>query len=353
MISVVNIAITILIIATLAHAIVPVGRSTWVYDVVGGETAMWSDDIQSFNTNNSKHSLNLIFSYGGDMEYYPGSDQPFRTYFGANAAAVTKYKEVIGVTEVLGVVDGRMDGGQDWSPDLSKLNVSSVQEWADITAAMYCSYADVSGIVIDLEPFAPPYQANLLVFLERMGVNVLSKNFGCVNSDFPEGRYIATFLFAEAATKTVYSALGPNGFVVISGYDLSQEPAGVPTTPSQYGSSLSSAISTTMENAGTTGKFMIAIPAAASTHEFSQYIPSGGATVLGYPMYNKTGDSYMVEAMKSLSSSGVYSHPGFLGTNLWAFSSFMSYPPHTYNLYYPTNPFVQEGEMQYLQANLV
>eukprot|EP01111_Echinosteliopsis_oligospora_P000367 TRINITY_DN1037_c0_g1_i1.p1 TRINITY_DN1037_c0_g1~~TRINITY_DN1037_c0_g1_i1.p1 ORF type:complete len:353 (+),score=87.98 TRINITY_DN1037_c0_g1_i1:86-1144(+) len=328
----------------------PPTRSTWVYDVLGGQPAMWAPEIRDFNSNNTDHGFNLIFSYGGDMEYYPGTNQPYRTYFDNNKA-VKEYKKIPGVVDVMAIVDGRMDGGQAWSPNLSLLNQSAVQEWADLTAAVYCSYIEVAGIAVDLEPFAAPYADNLLLFLTRLGADLMSSDFGCVNSEYPEGRYISTFLFAEAATPQVYAALGPNGFVVISGYDLSTAPAGTPSTPAQYGQALAESLSIVKANAED-GKFIIALPAAASTHEFTQYVPESGVVVEGYPMYNTTVDSYLVEAFNQLEASNIKSHPGYLGVSLWGFSSFMEYPPHTDNLYYPTNPFVSAGEQEYLAQNL-
>lgn len=311
---------------------------------------MWASDIDAFNTGNTKHPFNTVIMYGGDMEYYPDLNPPFQTY-PPNLAAIEKYRQVTGVTHIHAIVDGRMDGGEDYSPDLSKLSVSAVQQWADVTAAVYCSY-DIDGISIDLEPYRAPYKANLLVFLARLGYNVLNAGLGCVNSKHPNGRYLSMFVFAEDATTELYNALGANGFVFISGYDLSNSPAGTPTAPSVYGKQLLQSITTTMKNAANNDSFAIAIPGAASTHEFEKYVPQNGSPVMGYPMYNSKNDSYLTAAFQAFQQSGVYNHPGYLGRSIWGFSSFMAYPPHSDNLFYPSTPFVNADEVQFLKNNL-
>jgi hypothetical protein len=104
----------------------PKGAAAWVYDVNGGQPAMWSGDIAAFNAA-ARQPINVIWSYGGDMEYYPGTPNPYNTYFGAaNQQEASIYQQTPGVAYVVTVIDGRMDGGESWSPDLSKLNTSQV-----------------------------------------------------------------------------------------------------------------------------------------------------------------------------------------------------------------------------------
>jgi len=234
----------------------PRGGAAWVYDVNGGQPAMWAPDISSFNQGNKDHPISVVYSYGGDMEYYPDSNPPYETYFAAaNQQAATTYKQTQGVEHVICVVDGRMDGGEDWSPDLSKLTVQQVYQWADITAEVYCSFPQVAGIQVDLEPFAPPYQANTIEFLRRLSQNLRTKEMNCVNDMYPNGRSVSMFLMAKAATPQVFQALGPNGYVIISGYDLGPGGAGVPHSPQDYGDALVWQIQQVVKSAGNTGFF--------------------------------------------------------------------------------------------------
>ena len=66
--------------ATASPALPRAGSAAWVYDVTGGQPAMWAGDIAAFNAV-AKQPINTIFSYGGDMEYYPATPTPYNTYF--------------------------------------------------------------------------------------------------------------------------------------------------------------------------------------------------------------------------------------------------------------------------------
>eukprot|EP01113_Clastostelium_recurvatum_P028003 TRINITY_DN3392_c0_g1_i2.p1 TRINITY_DN3392_c0_g1~~TRINITY_DN3392_c0_g1_i2.p1 ORF type:complete len:359 (+),score=87.02 TRINITY_DN3392_c0_g1_i2:28-1104(+) len=346
--------LAVLFVSHHASGALPRGTGTWVYDEKNGQTAMWAQNLTGFNTRTSK-PINIVFSYGGDMEYYPGSSNPYQTYFSAESQeAAMAYSKVPGVQSIITVVDGRMDGGQDWSPDLSKLTPVQLQTWANVTAATYCNNVLVSGIQIDLEPFRPPYEAATLVFLKQLAANLISETFGCVNSWWPTGRSISVFMFAEAATEVVFSALGPNGFVIVSGYDLSTAPPGTPLTPQQYRTNLDAAIKTILTSARAyNGKFMLGIPAAASTHEFTTYVDQDtGIVKQGYPMYSATADSYIVEAYGAIKANNLTSTAAYLGEALWGFSAKMAYPSNSNNLFTPSSPFLTPGEEDYLTKRL-
>eukprot|EP01121_Diplochlamys_sp_Union-15-3_P018688 TRINITY_DN6863_c0_g1_i1.p1 TRINITY_DN6863_c0_g1~~TRINITY_DN6863_c0_g1_i1.p1 ORF type:complete len:367 (-),score=81.85 TRINITY_DN6863_c0_g1_i1:45-1145(-) len=342
----------------IAAKALPQGNAAYVYDVSFGTsqvgaTAMWASWIENYNNgalNNS--SISIVYAYGGDMEYYPDdSKNPYQTYFDVpQQKAALDYLAVKGVENVVLVIDGREDGGQSWSPDFSKLTTTQIHQWADTTAALYCSYSFVGGIQVDLEPFKSPYRNGTLEFYRRLSSNLRSYDKNCVNPDRPYGRSVSAFMFASAATPDVFDALGPNGFVVVSGYDLGGNPAGVPNTPNQYSQLLQAEINTITKNAGTTGKFSIAIPGAASTHEFTEYVQESGKVTAGYPMYSSNSPSYVPVAISALST--VKNSPNYIGTSIWGFSSFMAYPPHSQNLFFPAIPFEQEGEEAFLQKNL-
>lgn len=178
----------------------PSGVAAWVYDVSGGEPAMWASDIAAFNAI-AKKPINTIFSYGGDLEYYAGPD-PFKVYFPPeNVAAVAAYKRV--AKNVIAVVDGRMDGGEPYSPDLTKFTTAQIKEWADNVATLYCSYDDVDGIQLDLEPFSGKYVTPFLVFLSQLAGDLRAPERNCVSATHPDGRSITTFLSAWGLTDDV------------------------------------------------------------------------------------------------------------------------------------------------------
>jgi hypothetical protein len=231
---------------------------------------MWSAAIGKFNSD-AKQPINTVWSYGGDMEYYPQSAQPYNSYFPAASQkeAATYRNKTAGVKYIGAVLDGRMDGGQSYSPDLSKLTMTQINAWADVTAETYCSFDTVDGIQLDLEPSAGKYYANLVVFISRLSENLRSKERNCVSVTHPEGRSLSTFTLAENITPALWTALGPNGYLVISGYDLSSAPAGTPSTVNEYTTALGKSIDAVVKSVGATnGSFFIGIPAAASCHEF-------------------------------------------------------------------------------------
>jgi len=161
--------------------------------------------------------------------------------------------------------------------------------------------------------------------------------------------FLSTFLYSGAATQDVYKALGPQGFAIISGYDLSNASAGTPITPAQYNVALTQCIKETLQNVPSGGKFSLGLPAAASTHEFERFVKANGDVIQGYPIWSNTTASYLTEATKVISQTQLSNNPGFLGTSLWGFSSMMSYPPHSNNLFFPANPFVTPGEEDWLK----
>lgn len=319
-----------------------------------GEVAMWSDWIGRYNQMARESSrITTVYTYGGDMEYYPDDGKnAYQTYFTkANQDAAKKYKATFGVKYVIAVIDGRMDGGEEWSPDVSLLTVQQVQFWADRLARLYCSFDFIDGVQVDLEPFNGRYRANLLVLMARLSSQLLTRDNNCLNTNHPNGRSLGTFMYATAATPQVFAAMGPNSYIAVSGYDLGNGGPGVAHTPAAYRTALTSQINTLIQNAGTTGRFVIGIPAAASTNEFTTYVTANGAVTQGYPNYSATVDSYIVRAIQTAQQL-LAGKPNFLGMALWGCSSEMSYPPHTPNLFYPSHVFATPGAMEYMAQNL-
>ncbi len=332
-------------------AALPKGNAAWVYDVntKTSPSAMWADWIKFYNANTlAPHNIPTVYSYGGDMGIY--GDVPITSFPVQNQTAAQAYKKVYGVKNVVLTIDGQMNGGASYSPDLSQLTVIQVQSWADRTANLFCGFSFVDGLQIDLEPARAPYLANLLVFLKQLSGDLLKGT--CVDTIHPQGRTMGVFMGAGAATKEMFNTIGVNSYIILSGYDLSDAPLGsAATPPAQYGLQLTAAIKLVAANAGTTGSYVIGIPGAASVHEFTQYIPVVGAPVFGYPMYSSTQDNYMKQAISAIKNT-VYTNDNYLGTALWGFTLQMANPVSSKNMFYPSSPFSQAGQMQYFQGNL-
>lgn len=337
----------LLSVAVGLPAFPPAGVATWVYDAEGGAPAEWAESLAAFNAR-SESKINVVFSYGGDMELYPALPQPYQTYFpAANQKAAAMYNATSGIDYVILVIDGVMSGGRSWSPDLSKLNDTQLRDWADEVASLYCSYDIVDGIQMDLEPFAGVYKRPFLVFLAALAANLRSPERGCVNADHPAGRAITTFLFAESVTDDVWLALGENGFLTISGYDLSSAPAGVPSTVAFFRAQLATALTAVAASAArNNGSFFVGVPAAASAHEFERFTLANGTVIDGYSQLD-----YITAALEEL-AAGAAGKAGYLGPALWAFSPQMEYPPHSSNFFTPGTPFVHPGEESFLATHL-
>ena len=249
-----------LVAGTSVSVLPPRGNAAWVYDTKGGAAAMWSDQIGAYNAQAKPCAqISTIFTYGGDMEWYPASSPPGAVYFEQQSQdAASKYGALAGVKHVVAVVDGRMDGGQSWSPDMSKLTATQASQWADTTASLYCSFDTVDGLQIDLEPMTGKYLPNLLVFLKRLGQNLVSPERKCVDERHPKGRTLTTFGFAGAATAEMWDALGPSGYFTVSGYDLATTAPGVPNSVDEYAGALGDAIRTIVPLAtASNGSFVV------------------------------------------------------------------------------------------------
>jgi hypothetical protein len=321
----------------------PRGAAAWVYDNKSG-VAEWAPQIAAFN-GKSAQAVNTVFSYGGDMEYYPKSPNPFNTYFpAASKAAAALYNATSGVSSVVLVIDGEMDGGQSYSPDLSKLTDAQLNEWADVTASVYCSADVVDGIQLDLEPFAPPYAKPFLVFLTALSANLRSPKHNCVNARHPGGRSITTFMFAGSVTPAVWKALGPNGFLTVSGYDLSNKPAGTCSTVDYFRAQLAASLADVAASAAAhNGSFFVGVPAAASAHEFESFALANGTVVACHPQIE-----FITAALEEL-AAGAHGRAGYLGPALWGFCPQIDVGGRKFH---PSNPFSDAGEEAFLAANL-
>ena len=324
----------------------PSGAAAWVYDVAGGQPAMWSGALGAFN-GAAARAINVVFSYGGDMELYPDDPEPYQTYFAAQSqAAAALYKATPGVDYVVLVIDGRMDGTAGYDPDLSKLTRAQLKTWADVTATLYCSFETVDGIQLDLEPLSGKYIAPFLIFLDYLSANLRSPERNCISPTHPGGRSITTFMFAESVSSAVWSALGPNGYLTVSGYDLSDAPAGVPSSVADFKAALSSSVATVAASAAANNcSFFVGFPAAASAHEFASYTLANGTAIAGHPQ-----TEYAQAALDVLAT--LKGSAGYLGPALWGFASEMAYPPHSQNVFLPGMPFSTPGEEDLLSQQL-
>lgn len=145
----------------------------------------------------------------------------------------------------------------------------------------------------------------------------------------------------------MWTALGPNGYLTVSGYDLSSAPAGTPSTVAEYAAKLTASLEFVAASAAANGgSYMVGIPAAASAHEFETFTLANGTTTHGAPQIQ-----YAQAALAALAAHAT-GNAAFLGPALWGFSPQMEYPPHTNNTFEPSTPFVDQGEEAFLEKHL-
>jgi hypothetical protein len=267
--------------------------------------------------------------------------------------AARAFKTIPHVTHVAAVVDGVLSD----TANLNALNTTQIQKLADTYARLYCSYGIIDGVQLDLEPYGSRYKTSVLTFVRRLSRDFRDTTF-CPQPSY--GKHLSFFVGPRQADADLYNALGPNGYAVISGYDLDSPGPGLPETPQQYRTNLASNVDFVIQNAAKSlyGKYSVGLPFAASACEFATGVSTSNSQVVirGYPMYSATdpSNSYIPLAFEVLSAKlgdGASSLASpFLGVSVWAWLSrdvVVSGYRHT-----PKNALDTPGMSTYLVSNM-
>lgn len=257
----------------------------------------------------------------------------------------TYFNNIKGVKSLYANIDGALT--DDWYNTPDSVIISSVKS---IIPAICLSFPSFSGVTIDLEPFRPKYRAKVLLFVKELSTQLRS-NPQCTQANATAGTVeranglsISMFVGGVGDTpQDLKDALGPNGYVVISGYDLSEgDPKNpVATSPNDYRSIFTTLITSTRTQCASVGlKYAIAIPAAASTQEFERANTSS-TTVSGFSQ-----DQYVQVAVESIKQN-VFNDGLFVGTLLWTFSPEINVQGTRFMPNYPTI-----AVLDYLKNNL-
>ncbi len=371
------------------------GNGTWLYDAqfLNGPTGpaytkggLWATKINTYNeAARSASKLNQLFTYGGDLEaycrgsggslageactsknmmvfYYPPSfyntnitlaqlgDSGFYSTVAYSTATQAAFSRTQTKVQFFPIIDGRVDSpaSSDYLNAFNKMTTQEAQLFADNVARVYCADNQVAGLQFDVEPFTYS-NAGQKAFYDEIAKNVSGNNkdssgadrFHCKNAEHPNGRSFSIFTFPANVTLTTVQMMDryQNGYAIYSLYDLPEDAAvGPVNTPSEY----YNLVRTQLSKAIASGAyFQVGIPAAASVHEYEAF--NGQST--GFTQLD-----YVKSAIKAINDSGVRSNPKFLGIDLWGWSTYMSYPPHSNNVYTPNSP--PTNVLQYLQQNL-
>ncbi len=386
----------------------PKGNGTWLYDAQFSDgptgaaytkAGLWAKHINDYNKGARAGSkIDQLFTYGGNLEMYclgSGESSPGTAcnsknllvlyyppaFYNANLDiaklgesgfhSTQEYKRLTALlkqethtdVQIIPIIDGRVDNpsSNDYLNAFNHMDKKTAQTFADNVARVYCADNDVAGIQFDIEPFRMDNNhMGQVYFYERMADVLAGKHpsldLRCKNAHHPDGRSFSVFTFPQHITARVAEVLdkNKNGYAVYSLYDLEQPGKAKQTiggqvlqinTPQEYYGlvmhELRKAMHKATEYAPNYVYFQVAIPAAASVHEFESV--NGDST--GYTQLD-----YIKSAMRAINDSGVRQNPYFLGIAIWGWSVYMTYPPHSANVFQPSWP--QQDVLQYLQQNL-
>jgi len=350
-----TVTVCVLLCLGRARPAIHYGNAAYTYPKRGGNSgnAPYKETISAFNTAPPvTANISIIYAYGGDIEYLnlkpykAGKNVFFAT---ANQQAAAEYATTASVESIIAIVDGRMDGvemitkykfdpygDKNVYPDMSKVTSDTdIVSLADATAQLYCSNDIVNGIQVDLEPLIDPYKENCLKFIGSLAQALRSEKHGCVNANYPEGRSVSIFTMAEnlANVTNIWEILGPNGFVVFSGYDLYpiHEDDFQFNSVNVYHEKLERQIAAIKTVIGSNGRFTLAVPIGGSCHEYESYKPGVhcGPSCKAYTN-NATMSDYATAFMSIFESDPLFRvNKGgqFIGLSFWVFTDEMSYPP--------------------------
>jgi len=344
--------------------------------------AHWAKDIEAFNTDTSisNASITTVYSYGGDVEFWPKKEEPqacwapatpscnYTSYYDDNnKKAAGQYTQTAGVSQIVALLDARLDGWDmieqynnndacnfgDFYPNLNNLTLTQLGALAKQTAKLYCSDPNLGGIQVDLEPYQDPYKESLESFLTAMASEMKDDDGsnGCKDALHPGGRTTSYFTFAHRTRDDFHKTImGDNGYFVFSGYDLNPKNLAFEyNTPEEFGANLKEEIPHIRRAMKGGGKFTMAVPIAASCHEYEHYVPmhgdgcgpacqpyDSGSTMEDYVQVLMN----IITADENIDLFTIKEGGQFLGLSFWVWTYDMTYPPMKWfnNLFLPATP---------------
>lgn len=360
-------------------------------------------DIEAFNTDTSisDAAVDIVYSYGGDIELWPDPHLPHACWAPAqspacnisafydpvNKLAAMTYKNGKGVKGAVALLDGRLDGWEqiqtyndydgckfgNFYPNLNNLTAAQSLTLAQQVARLYCADDTLSAVQIDLEPYKEHYESAIDMFVANVATSMRdeSSEFNCRNAAWPNGRGASYFTFAHSQSYHFSKeVLGANGYFVFSGYDLYPKPEDggfMYNNVTEFGQKLRYEINYIRPAIGNDGRFAMALPFAASCHEYEQYKPmhGNGCGPACEPLTNTAlMHEYVQEAFNVILDPATTKATGglfclnetgksqFIGLSWWTWTHEMTYPPMKWfaNDFFPVTPSAQT--LQVLKTNL-
>ena len=325
----------------------------------------------------------------GEIFITRNSDQVMNSSHAYLKALTPLKKEMNSDFIVIPVVDARLDqrlfGLETYIDSMNYFNQQQAEYLAEKTAALFCTSNEVPSVQFDIEPFnfnhfgQAFYYQKLAYYFSGQGDPLLNDNdeqVYCKNAKYPHGRSWSVFTFPDKVTAEFSKVMNHygNGYVIIAGYDMENPkgaPAGIHNDVDIYRKLLKDTILETLIRAQQQNfYYKIAIPAAASVHEFNSLLgqdPKGimqdGQLTAQFKrtFTNKTLD-YTKAAIEVINESYVVvegkkryllDDPKFIGIDLWGWTSHIRWPRDNKSGQTEFSPsYPPQDVLQYLQDNL-
>lgn len=380
------ICIALAIMAGSAHADPPAhgpsaGNGAWVYDALyhdgkrdGRDPGSFAAALNQYNQQAQRGSaITRVFPYGGDLEMYcphkasSCTAEDLKVYFGkpgrrSVAAYARRLEPVQGkAIRIAPVLDGSIRGGYSGSlKGFNELSPKMARNFADKVARRMCAEPNVDGVQFDLEPFDVSKKNGQYYFYRRIAADFAGSvgreghdPFHCVDEAHPHGRYFSVFGAAHdldpdkpsghhvRAIMTEYH----NGFFIAALYDLSARPGGTLTTPEAYAKKARKQASKARRDASRLGvPYQLAIPAAASAHEYAQ---CHGDPCRESDHAGQSQLDYLRASIQAIKASGADEDANYLGAVVWAWSHSIGHGGARFSPARPT-----QKELDYLQRHM-
>ncbi len=360
------IAFSLFCISSLSIAVIsiPKVRGAFLYDATyaaGPSSAKtvdpghWITNLQAFNAGatSARNQITRLYPYSGDIEIYPKTGGGYTVYVyyvppSKGQASVAAYKAAFPSAQEVPIIDG--DTNSALLKPL-KGNAALGVTVAQTAANQICSDPNADGIMFDLEPFSisDPGQFSLYHTIAN-----LFASSQCIDSAHPNGRYFGLFMnpnkIAAGDWSRLAAALGNNGYLIVSGYDLgpTKNPP-VSINSNQYTAGLTGMLQT-MDKESIKNKipYDVAIPASASFSEFYKYgiydPTKPGNFDLIKAFSQQLGFMHAARAVIFATCKSAY----FMDVDYWSYNVYISPKPSANQLLLPN--IIDGGVMSYLQT---
>ena len=323
----------------------------------------WEPNITAFNVGASEgKTITRLYPYSGDVEMYctdpstcihSGKKQNVFVYYNPPAfgkTSVAAYRAAFPSALILTIIDGSTKSNLLRALSYTDVGVGT----AGVVVGEICTDPNVDGVFFDLEPFDITVPGQFALY------QAVAKQFAsdaCIDDKHPKGRVFGVFLNPNKVDVgdwgNVAAALGPNGFVAVSAYDVKDTSPPVPVSIQRYTASITGMLEK-MDAASRANKipYTVVIPAASSFSEFNQFgfydpsnPPSDFRLQKDYTPEGITQLGYMKAVRAIILSTCKSSY--YLGRDYWSWGQYKSPNPSAGQMLLPAIP---EGEVvNYLQ----